>query len=202
MRHSADYTNRHFKGQNQSEVVIDFTRKHWIVLLGPLIKASIVTLAVASFTIMALMYFDLENSVNAIIYPWMLISAFVFGLYEFHRFFLRVFHYFMDIVIITNYRVIDLDKSLFIKDSKDAVDLREIQDLRKKQDGLFANFFDYGTIQILVATADKPLTLPFIPRTDHYFRAINQAKRDYISRRRSQRSIKSIDKINKTVASD
>ena len=91
-----------------------------------------------------------------------------------HVFFLRFLNYYLDIVIITNYRIIDLKKSLFIHDEKEIIDLHEIQDTQKMQTGIFPNFLNYGDIKIVVPSMTRAMVLPYMPRPEYYLNQINQ----------------------------
>ena len=104
-----------------------------------------------------------------------------------HVFFLRFLNYYLDIVIITNYRIIDLKKSLFIHDEKEIIDLHEIQDTQKMQTGIFPNFMNYGDIKIVVPSMTRAMRLPYMPRPEYYLNHINQCKRLYILERRRQK---------------
>jgi hypothetical protein len=176
--------NRNFQGQQKMEGVICFCRKHPIVLLRPffimtglLIGASIGIFFVLSAPTIGSNFFLKVFLAN--LFTMMTITH--------HVFFLKLFHYFLDIVIVTNYRVIDLRKSVFLQDDKEIIDLHEIQDIKKNQDGILPNFLNYGDIKIATASLSTSMTLRTLPHPEYYLNQINQTKRDYILFRRHQK---------------
>ena len=56
--------------------------------------------------------------------------------YIVHRIFLDIFHFYLHTVIITNYRIVEVDRSVLFKDSKTSIDLTNVQDIQKRQSGL------------------------------------------------------------------
>ncbi|MBI5754788.1 hypothetical protein HZA41_01050, partial [Candidatus Peregrinibacteria bacterium] len=102
-------TNKHFKGQFQYEEVICTFRRHWIVILPSLVGFFIVL-----FLFAFIVFLDLRGN-----FPTIDSASYSKGIFLFitvlfiwllHRFFLRIFHYYLKVVIITNYRIVDLDK--------------------------------------------------------------------------------------------
>lgn len=176
--------NRNFRGQQSLEEVICFWRKHPVVLLRPFLINNGLFLA----SIVGLFYI-VSTGVLAESVTLKIITLGIFTLMTIthHVFFTRLFHYYLDIVIITNYRVIDLRKSVFLQDDKEIIDLHEIQDIKKNQDGILANFLNYGNIKIATASLSTSMTLRSIPRPEYYLNQINQTKRHYILYRRHQK---------------
>ncbi len=183
MTEEHDNTDRHFRGQQSAERVICFCRKHPIILVRIVsISAILFGVSVTTFALISLndlkSHLALQILVFALIIMVMLVQ---------HVFFLRILNYYLDIVIITNYRVIDLKKSLFIYDEKEIIDLHEIQDTQKMQTGIFPNFLNYGDIKIMIPSMARALVLPYMPRPEYYLNQINQCKRHYILERRRQK---------------
>ena len=89
--------------------------------------------------------------------------------------------------MVTNFRVIRLQKTLYLRNNKNVVDLHEIQDIKKIQQGLIANILNYGKLVVVVPTMIEPMILNSMPDPDRFFRKVNNAKRDYIYHRQQQR---------------
>lgn len=175
-----DNTNRHFKGQQKNEVVHCFCRKHWIVLVPHFIGAILVAaLAIAFFgsaSIWAKETYRVLAAVAAI------------GLtYYLHYFFVRFFNYYLQTVIITNFRVIHLDQTLYFHRNRDSIDLPEIQDIVIQQNGIIKTLLNFGEIIITLSSAHASKTLHSVPNPEYYFRKINKTKREYISIRRVEK---------------
>lgn len=177
-----DYTDREFQGQQVNEKVLCFFRKHWVVLVIPIIIFPVV------FVFFPYVFYLLSDYVRTSIVAQVgfLILLFIF-FYCLHLFFHRLLNYFLDISIITNYRVIDLKKRLFFQDDKSIIDLHEIQDVQKHQEGILRNILGYGNLIVIVPTMIRPMILQFVPNPDYHFRKVNQAKREYILESRRQK---------------
>jgi hypothetical protein len=76
-----------------------------------------------------------------------------------------LFLYYMDKLVITNYRIIHVDwKSIFRKEESE-VEIKEIQDITTVEHGLFAiiPFFDYGFFNVETASSKTALVYDDAP---------------------------------------
>lgn len=177
-----DNTNRNFKGQMGTEEVLCFCRKHWVVILPHL----------AGFIFGGFIFFpylvfaDKDAVIRVMAEPVYKVSAFIIAIgltYLLHRFFIRLFNFYLQIFIITNYRIVDIDKTVFFRDNRDAIDLPEIQDMKMKQNGLIPTLLEYGELHILLSSVSEPKCFYFIPNPAYHFSKINKTKREYILKR-------------------
>lgn len=181
-----DNTDRHFKGQHRGEILQCFCRKHWIVIVKDLIGIVLFLIILTFLAIYSKPIYQFFHQDSAIL---TLLAFSVVGLITFYiqKFFLRMIRYFLEIVIITNYRIVTLNKSLYLKDSKDAIDLAKIQDIKKSQHGILKRVFNFGELTITLSATSTTKTLPFMPNPDYHFRKINTLKREYIRGRLGKR---------------
>lgn len=93
-----------------------------------------------------------------------------------HYLFLAIFRYYLSTVIITNVRIIILDKSVFFRDSSTTVDLTKIQDIKKTQTGFFHYLFKFGAIKLDLSGGD-PIEINLVPQPDFYFKKMNEVKK-------------------------
>jgi len=179
-----DNTNKHFRGQQREEILIYMTRKHWMVLLPIfmefLILISVITISVWS----AIPYFGI--GVNKTV-GFLIIAGIAVITGWMNYLFVEFLNNFLDTAIVTNFRVLKIEKSLFLKNNMDMVDLHEIQDIKKMQDGIMENLFNYGKLVIIVPTMLEPLVLNSMPDPERFFRKVNNAKRDYIYERQQRK---------------
>ncbi len=180
--------DKHFKGQLDTEDVECFYRKHWVVLinnfLGFFIFMGILVFVAANFRGMHDFFASDSFFINFLAFS----TVTLFTVYI-HRFFLRIIRYYLDIVVVTNYRIVSIDKSLYLRDSKDAVDLPKIQDINKNQHGIMKKILKFSDLVITLSSTSTTKTLGFVPNPDYHFRKINQLKREYIRERISGRKI-------------
>lgn len=180
-----DNSDRHFKGQLKDEEVLAFCRKHWVCILphlGIIVFMWPVILIYAFFV--APFFLDLFGKTGYQIFSLILVAGLTFAL---HRVFLRIFNYYLNIFIITNLRIVDLKKTVFFEDSKNAIDIKEIQDCTVNRSGLLQTVLNYGEIQILLSSVTEPIVMKYMPNPDYHFRKINKTKREYISFRQGQK---------------
>ncbi len=178
--------DRHFKGQLDTEVVQCFYRKHWLVLmkdtLGFILFITIFTFVVMHFK--GIYTFFSQDSFFITFLAFSIVGLFTIFI---HKFFLRLVRYYLDIAIITNYRIVNIDKSLYLRDSKDAVDLPKIQDIQTSQHGIMKKIFNFGQLVITLSSTSTTKTLDFVPNPSYHFRKINTLKREYIKERLATR---------------
>ncbi|KKU80473.1 MAG: hypothetical protein UY05_C0006G0007 [Candidatus Peregrinibacteria bacterium GW2011_GWA2_47_7] len=180
-----DNTNKNFNGQLAQENLLCFCRKHWIVLVPYLCGATVVVASLGLFA------FGVSQETLSSLFSRASYHAVMFGVvlavtYYLHRFFIRFFNYYLQIFIITNYRVIDLDKSIFLRDSRDALDLSKIQDCVMHQRGILQSLLNYGEIHIMLSASVTEKVLTYMPNPDYHFKKINKAKRAYAFRDRPE----------------
>jgi hypothetical protein len=169
---------KNFKGQFEDELVLCFFRKHWIAIL-PRVLALVALMFVL---ILGIRYFMVLAAQEAFI-NGLIIAAHILVTYLIHRQFLAIFQYFLHCVLITNYRIVDVDKSVFFRDSKDSVDLARVQDIRKIQNGVFENVLHFGTLVIILSGTHATVTIDLVPRPDYQFKKINKVKQLALSHR-------------------
>lgn len=176
----SDNSDRHFKGQQQNEIVICFTRKHWIVLLPHLLGFAILLIAITSFFLIVRKE-HINNIMNEELYR-LIAGIAVIGLTIYiHRFFLRTINFYLSMYIITNLRVIDLERTLYLRKNTDSIDIPQIQDIITSQKGIFKNILNYGEIIISLASVNSTKILVKVPNPEFHFRKIHKAKVEYIA---------------------
>jgi hypothetical protein len=179
-----DNSNRHFMGQQKAEKVICYCRKHPIVLLRSFLIATSLAIVSIMGAIFIISTGQLEESlVLQGVFFMLMVLLTITG----HVFFLRVLNFYLDIMILTNYRIIALKKSLYTHDDKEIIDLHEIQDMKKIQEGIFANFINFGTVVIITPSMTSSMNLHYLPKPEYYLNRVNEAKRLYILDRRRQK---------------
>lgn len=166
----------HFKGQYADEVVIAFFREHWITLLPHIVvhvvfAACIVTLFL-NFLDALLAFFS--TPIGEIV----LIAAVLVSSYFIHAFYIRLINYFLNMVIITNIRIVEIQKMIFIKDLQISLDMSMIQDVEKKQNGIIKNILNFGELTVVLSSSDTR-TIRFVPNPNFHFRMINRLKLEY-----------------------
>ncbi len=133
-------------------------------------------LLTAAIFIFAKPIYSLDYSVHELKWIILLILTLLMGLLHYE--FIKIFYYHLHTVVITNMRLVIVDKSIYFRDSRESIDLSKIQDVNKKQNGLFPTLLNYGVLVITLAGSDTLVTIDHVPTPDHYFKRINKVKQE------------------------
>jgi len=183
---TVDNTNRNFKGQQPQEVVLCFCRKHWIVIFYYMLSF-IVTTALIIFIFSITTAPGVRASTSPRVLQVVALFSIIFYTWHFHYVFVKIFNYFLRTLIITNMRVVDLDKTLFFRHNLDSTDLHEMKDVTMSQEGILKTILNYGEITVIRGNELVLKTHYCIPNPNYHFRKINQAKREYLLWRTRQK---------------
>lgn len=153
------------------ELVLCYFRRHWIKILPAIL---LLPVCLALF-VLAIVFYPTLTSQDSLILTLLLFG--ILGLTQFvHFLFLTIFRYYLSTVILTNMRVVLLDKSVFFKDSSLTVDLTKIQDIQKKQMGLFQHVLKFGALKFDLS-GGEPILIYLVPEPDFYFKKMNEIKK-------------------------
>ncbi len=117
--------------------------------------------------VLALIPFGLFMLVNSlfpalfageVLAPLLVLAASVYYLALLVFFFTHFIEFYLDILIITNDRVIDVEQHGLFSRTTSELDLFRIQDATADVHGFFATFFNYGTISIKTASVNLNIT--------------------------------------------
>lgn len=163
----------HFRGQMQDEKVIEFFRRHWLVLLPDILPFLLYMTGLIVF-VASIGRFRLP-SLNEPFFQLLVALALIGTALLIHRFFLKMIEYFMRTVIITNFRVVEVRKSLFLHDDKHSIVMKRIQDIQKQQKGIVKSLIRVGELVIIISFSD-PRVLRNVPSPDYHYRLLNQVR--------------------------
>ena len=171
--------------QKKYEQVQFFFRKHWTHFLKPVIFGLVIGL-------LALFFFLVFGSILTffritVLYPFFAFLVIIFAIFYLNTFFLQIFNYYFNVIIITDCRIVIARKTVFLKNDNDAIDLTKIQDIAVVSHGLFRNYLNYGALVITLSTSAPPVVIPFAPNPHYYLEQMNRVKREHILRRQERR---------------
>lgn len=174
------------EGDYKYEVVQFFIRKHWTYFLKFVVFGIAIGLLITLFFLIfgsVISFFGL-----IIFYPFFAFLATIVGVIYLNTFFLQLFNFYFDVVIVTDCRIILSRKTVFLKNDNDAIDLTKIQDMGVVAHGIFRNYLNYGALIITLSMAAPPVTIPYIPNPHYYLEQTNRIKREHISRRQQRKT--------------
>jgi len=156
------------------EEFICFFRHNWITLIREFVYFAIFTAVI----IFIISYINVLISVaqKTPELQVFFVMGFLLGTIYIHRFFIRLFNHFVNIGIITDMRIIDHKKTLFFKDTTDAIDMTNIQNIEQKGEGLLPNLLGYGDINIYLSASSTVKVFRGVPNAKFHFRCISRQK--------------------------
>ncbi|MBI4235088.1 hypothetical protein HY604_02190 [Candidatus Peregrinibacteria bacterium] len=168
------FKDQFFKGQQQDEKFVCFFRHHWFDLMREFIYFAIFV----AFIITSLNYIsEIQEFLRGNREMKFLFLAIFLGVtFYLHRFFINLLDYFTNIGIITDRRIIDHEKTLFFIDNLDSIELSQIQNIEKIEDGLLPNLLKYGDIKIFLNASATVKTFHRVPNAKFHFRCINRER--------------------------
>lgn len=146
---------------NPEEKIIVGIRKHWFVFfleVFGLFIAAAVPIIIAVFTdnmfpklVASVGQTTFENLALFAIAAWLIVLSIAF--------FVIFTTYYLDMLVVTNQRLIDIDQiSLFARDIATAP-LQNIEDIKVESLGIFATIFKFGNLHIQTAAESKEILI-------------------------------------------
>jgi membrane protein YdbS with pleckstrin-like domain len=171
---------RSFPGEQEGEKVIYMGVFHWIHLMPFFLKLSGVIgalILVNSFGLMDDFTTQTRFFLNS--------SAAVILL---HVTCFRLYNYFLKVMLITNYRLIDIRHTVFLKREREVIPMSNIQDIRYQQNGILSRIFNYGDLIVLGSSSDVKYQFHYVPKANKLHHLLGEIHRKAL--RESPRSIR------------
>ncbi len=131
-----------FHDQHENETCYGSFRKHWTQLILPFSRFILMNMAI--FIAILIDRFFLEvHTLSHIYFDLIILFLFLFSLYETYKFYLSILSWLLTVIIITDYRIIEVYKTIFLHDEKEGIDLKKVQDVQMKKKGFWQNLLDY-----------------------------------------------------------
>ena len=169
---------------NDEQIVLE-VRKHWFVLFAesmPLIFFALLPaiIAIAYRTLGLQEIFTIDK------HPQELATLFtaIWMLFLWVAFFIMWTDYYLDILILTNKRVIEIEQKALFSREISTFRLDRIQDVTVEVNGVIATFLNFGDIHIQTAGEIPEITVRGIPYPHNAREAISQGQDKAIERSR------------------
>ena len=145
---------------NQNEKVLFLVRKHWLVFFfesgGALLVSLLVVLALpfaGEFFPDIALYLG-SNSGPAMVFfgcAWLLLVCM--------GFFLNLTNYYLDILIVTDWRIIDIEQRGLFSRSVTNTPLQNIEDVKVEIHGILPTLFRFGNLHVQSAAEHKEIVM-------------------------------------------
>lgn len=192
-RRRAEAGRMRFPWLRPGEVAVFFSTKHWIVLWHMLRLPLVLGILGLIATVV---YLDTANgSISAQVLALMTGTLWALTV------FLAVYRFLdwrNDHYIITNLRVLHVERVLLLREDRDEAPIGRIQDVQVSRRGILAKLFDYGDVIIQTAAATQRVVFATVPQPDQVREALAAAT-ERIGAQDEAREIQSIQKEMKRI---
>lgn len=165
--------DKYFKGQHENETFVCFFRHHAITMVKEFLYFGLFIFVLVLFISKIELIKEVIRGDRAM--KLLFATCFLIMTGYMHRFFIKMFNYFMNIGIITDVRIIDYERTLFFKDTFDAIDMAQIQNIERQGDGFVANLLGYGELRIFLNASSAVKSFRYIPNVQFHFRCCNRS---------------------------
>lgn len=145
------HSDLHFEGKKEDEKIIVFTRRHWFILLKPMVAgifASILPLLLVIIGAKILVEYNLSGVFTLCWIIYLMIIWFTM--------FYKLTMHSLDTWIVTDERIIDILQIGLFRRKVSELHLESIQDISVNTNGIVQSYLDFGNIEIQTgATAQR-----------------------------------------------
>ena len=156
-----------FPWQNPDEVTIFFSTKHWAALWS-MQRTPFILGVLGLLATMGYLWLGLSNTLAVVL----MVSA---GILWALSVFMIVYNFFdwrNDHYIITNRRVLHVERVLMTQEERDEAPLERVQDVQVFQDGIFAKLLGFGDVVIQTAAATQKVVFATVPNPEYVREAL------------------------------
>lgn len=155
-----------FIHQKPYEKIEFMLRKHLIVMMPPFLLFMVLLIVPYGLKLLFESIYP-EMFLNTVMYAVAMLVASIYYLSVGLFFYTYFVTFYLDLLIVTNDRLIHIEQHGLFARSISELDLYKIQDATSEVNGFFASVFRYGTIQIQTAGAVDKFTGNYIPHPEH-----------------------------------
>ncbi len=160
-----------FETQEEQEEILLLMRQHLVTNLS-WVLAAVGLILLPMFLVPLILT---SKSLPADLPPgYLIILPIIWYLGVFGYMFTNFLHWYYNVYIVTNERVVDIDWLSLLYKRLSSTQLTNIQDVTYNQSGILDSFFDFGTVLIQTAGTEPNFEFEAVPKPDHVVREINR----------------------------
>ena len=152
------HSDLNFEGKKEKENILVFTRRHWFILLSPIIGsifASLIPLVLVILSAKTLVQYNLSGVFTLCSIIYLMIIWFAL--------FYKLTMYSLDTWIVTNERVIDILQIGMFRRKVSELHLESIQDISVNIHGIVQSYLNFGDIEIQTAATAQRFLFDQVP---------------------------------------
>lgn len=163
-----------FEGRKDAEEVRVFTRRHWFVLLAPVLSSAV--LAILPFFVILIgarwiVGFGLTN--------WFMLGWVVYIMCIWFGLFYRLTMHSLDVWIVTDQRIVDSMQLALFRRKVSELPLESIQDVSVNTSGIIQSYFNFGNVEVQTGASELRFMFEQVPRPIWVKDEIMRSLRDY-----------------------
>lgn len=173
-----------FKGQLKYEHFQFFFRKHWVRFVQPIFFS--IPVGLLMFVILLFLGRLTELVDYSAVRAFYVLFTLIISIGFFIISSLQVINFYFDMLIVTDFRVLIIKKTCFLKNNSDAIDLTKIQDIAVESHGILCNYLKYGKLILTLSSSTPPIVIAYVPDPHYYLEWANRIKREHIVKRQTK----------------
>lgn len=159
-----------FETQESEETVELFLRQHWIVNL-PWLLLVVVMAFIPTVATPLLIRMNLPVAIPA---GYFLVAGAFWYLATFGIALASFIHWYFNIYIVTNERIVDIDFMYLLYKKFSVADLNKIQDISYTEKGIFSTIFDFGNVFVQTASEMPTIEFDSVPHPERVVEKIRE----------------------------
>lgn len=151
--------NVDYKKLGENEDILTFINEHWIVFLSPVslyLVGNALGIFLAWLGIFSVGLYELTGLILSFI-------ALLVLLVTQHWFFMALISLELSGWAVTSERIIDFSFLPYVRHDMLYINIRDINEIEKRQHGILRNILHYGDVEITLASSPKPILFRFFP---------------------------------------
>ncbi len=153
------HSDLNFEGKKEKEKILVFTRRHWFILLSPIIGAMFVSLMPLVLVILSAKTLVQYNLSGVFTLCWIIYLMIIW----FALFYKLTMHS-LDTWIVTNERVIDIIQIGLFRRKVSELHLESIQDISVNIHGIVQSYLNFGDIEIQTGATAQRFLFDQVPK--------------------------------------
>ncbi len=153
------HSNLDFEGKKEQEHVLVFTRRHWFILLSPVIGAAFASLLPLLLVIIGAKFLLQYNLSGVFTLTWIIYLMVIW----FTLFYKLTMHA-LDTWIVTDERIIDISQIGLFRRKVSELHLESIQDISVNTNGAVQSYLDFGNIEIQTGATMQRFLFEEVPK--------------------------------------
>jgi len=166
---------------HKDEKCLMFFRRHGMCLLFTTGKSWFPVFGIFLISLPILSWFSGSTFVDPQLIFFIDLSRVIMSIVLLHWLFLDVLAYFLGFMMVTDRRIIEFHKSVFLREEMNEIPFEHITNIHHEKNGLLQNILRYGMLRI-DSNIHRPICMHFIPFSEekfaHISRIIGSFKKD------------------------